>query len=156
MDPIRLDYGNLMSPRLTGGVDPDHFESDMARRFRDAYAAVEERKATGDLGFMDLPYATETVDRVVELADGFAQWFEDVVVLGIGGSGLGATALKEALLGPAWNSLSDEDRDHFPRLHVVDNPDPYTFDSLLGRLDPTRTMFNVVSKSGATAFFKTK
>ena len=105
----------------------------------------------GTLGFLELPYAEETVDRVVEIADGFAQWFEDVVVLGIGGSGLGATALKEALLGPFWNAMDDEERDHFPRLHVVDNPDPHTFSTLLDRLDPARTMFNVVSKSGATA-----
>ncbi len=86
-----------------------------------------------------------------ELADGFAQWFEDVVVLGIGGSGLGASSLKEALLGPFWNDRSAEERDHFPRLHVVDNPDPFTFRALLERVDPARTMFNVVSKSGATA-----
>jgi len=113
--------------------------------------AVDARRAGGDLGFLDLPYASETVDRVTEFADGFAQWFEDVVVLGIGGSGLGAKALKEALLGPFWNALDDEGRDHFPRLHVVDNPDPFTFMSLLERIDPARTMFNVVSKSGATA-----
>ena len=32
-------------------------------------------------------------------------------------------------------------------LDVVDNPDPFTFRSLLDRLEPGRTMFNVVSKS---------
>ncbi|NIQ58779.1 MAG: glucose-6-phosphate isomerase, partial [Gemmatimonadetes bacterium] len=74
-----------------------------------------------------------------ELADGFGQWFEDVVVLGIGGSGLGAVALKEALLGPGWNDRTAEDRDHFPRLHVLDNPDPFTVGALLERLDPART-----------------
>jgi glucose-6-phosphate isomerase len=100
---------------------------------------------------MDLPYARDTVEQVQALADGFAQWFEDVVVLGIGGSGLGAAALKEALLGRYWNHGSAEDREHFPRLWVVDNPDPHTFRALLDRLDPATTLFNVVSKSGATA-----
>ncbi len=151
MDPVRFDFGNLMAPRVEGGPDAATFASTLAERFGAADAAVDARRAAGDFGFLDLPYATETVDRVLELADGFAQWFEDVVVLGIGGSGLGATALKEALLGPFWNVLSDEERDHFPRLHVIDNPDPFTFRSLLGRIDPARTMFNVVSKSGATA-----
>lgn len=151
MDPVRFDFGNMMAARVEGGVAEDRLEGDLADRFRGAHAAVSQRADDGDLGFLGLPFATETVGRVTELADGFAQWFGDVVVLGIGGSGLGAIALKEALLGPFWNSRSDEEREHFPRLHVVDNPDPHTFQALLDRLDPTTTMFNVVSKSGATA-----
>lgn len=151
MNPVRFDYGNLMASRTRGGVDERALTEGMAARFRDVHADVEATRATNTLGFLDLPYANETVDSVVELADGFAQWFEDVVVLGIGGSGLGAAALKEALLGPFWNDLDEEGRDHFPRLHIVDNPDPFTFRALLDRLQPGRTMFNVVSKSGATA-----
>ena len=148
---IRFDFGNLMASGVEGGVDASVLEGALADGFRDAHASVVARHKRGDLGFLDLPYAAETLSRVTELADGFAQWFEDVVVLGIGGSGLGATALKEALLGPFWNAMTDEERDHFPRLHVVDNPDPHTFRMLLDRLEPGRTLFNVVSKSGATA-----
>lgn len=151
MQPIRFDYGNLMASRVEGGLGERDFNGGLAERFREVHAEVETRRETGTLGFLDLPYASDTVDAVVELADGFAQWFEDVVVLGIGGSGLGAAALKEALLGPFWNAVDAEGRDHFPRLHVVDNPDPYTYRALLDRLQPGRTMFNVVSKSGATA-----
>jgi glucose-6-phosphate isomerase len=148
---IRFDFGNLMASSIDDGVDPSLLEGPLADGFKEAHASVVARHAQGDLGFLDLPYAGETVSRVTELAEGFAQWFEDVVVLGIGGSGLGATALKEALLGPFWNAMTDEERDHFPRLHVVDNPDPHTFRMLLDRLEPGRTLFNVVSKSGATA-----
>ena len=151
MERIRLDYGNLLASRLEGGLDEGDLDGTLADRFRGAHAAVEEVRGTGVLGFYDLPYSAETVERVVELADGFGQWFQDVVVLGIGGSGLGAISLKEALLGPGWNDRSEESRDHFPRLHVVDNPDPVTLAALLDRLEPAQTMFNVVSKSGATA-----
>ena len=151
MDPIRLDFGNLMAPLVDGGsiprFSPDRCLAPSGRRTRSSRRGAQP--VTSDS--LDLPYATESVDRVRELADGFAQWFEDVVVLGIGGSGLGANALREALLGPFWNDRRDEDRDHFPRLHIVDNPDPFTFRALLERVDPARTMFNVVSKSGATA-----
>lgn len=151
MERIRFDFGNLLASRVEGGVEENLLEGALAEAFRTAHRETEELRETGVLGFYDLPYASETVERVVELADGFGQWFSDVVVLGIGGSGLGAIALKEALLGPGWNDRTEEDRDHFPRLHVVDNPDPVTFSALLDRLDPARTMFNVVSKSGATA-----
>ena len=148
---LRLDYANLLHPHLPGGADPARLQGDLAERFARAHAGVEERRAGGDMGFFDLPYASDTLARVKELAEGFGQWFEDVVVLGIGGSGLGTIALRDALLGPYWNERSDEGREHFPRLHVLDNPDPFTFQRLLERLDPARTLFNVVSKSGSTA-----
>jgi glucose-6-phosphate isomerase len=151
MDDVRLDFGNMMAPLLTGGVDPGAFSGELAEAFARAHGAVESSRSAGVLGFLDLPYAQETVSQVKQLAEGFGQWFEDVVVLGIGGSGLGAKALKEALLGLYWNDMSAEARDHFPRLHVVDNPDPSTMQGLLARLDPARTLFNVISKSGATA-----
>ncbi|NJD21026.1 MAG: glucose-6-phosphate isomerase [Gemmatimonadetes bacterium] len=148
---VRLDYANLLTPRVPGGVDPARLAGDLAARFRAAHAAVEARRAKGEMGFFDLPYASETTALLKELAEGFGQWFEDVVVLGIGGSGLGAVSLRDALLGPFWNDKTIEERDHFPRLHVVDNPDPITFGALLQRLDPAKTLFNVVSKSGSTA-----
>lgn len=148
---LRLDFANLLSAHVAGGVVPERLRTDLAERFETAHVAVEARRAAGDMGFFDLPYAADTTARVRELADGFGQWFEDVVVLGIGGSGLGAIMLRDALLGPFWNERTDEERDHFPRLHVVDNPDPVTFQRLLQRLDPAKTLFNVVSKSGSTA-----
>lgn len=151
MERIRFDFGNLLASRVDGGVEEALFAGELADRFTRAHAETEELRGTGVLGFYDLPYSEETVGRVVELADGFGQWFQDVVVLGIGGSGLGAVSLKEALLGPGWNDRSEESRDHFPRLHVIDNPDPVTVAALLDRLEPAQTMFNVVSKSGATA-----
>ena len=151
MERVRIDFGNLMAPLVAGGVDPEALRGAMADRFRVVRSEVETLRDAGELGFLDLPYASETLEQVQTLADGFGQWFEDVVVLGIGGSALGATALRDALLGAFWNTRSGEEREHFPRLHVVDNPDPHTFAGLLKRVDPARTLFNVVSKSGGTA-----
>jgi glucose-6-phosphate isomerase len=148
---LRLDYANLLTPHVAAGIDPDRLEGDLSDAFTRALGSVEERRRRGEMGFFDLPFATATVASVRQLAEGFGQWFNDVVILGIGGSGLGAIALRDALLGPYWNERSDDERDHFPRLHVVDNPDPFTFQRLLDRLDPARTLFNVVSKSGSTA-----
>jgi len=148
---LRLDFGNLMSARVQGGIPAERFDHDLRERFLSALASVDERRASGDMGFFDLPYAAETVSEVRQLAEGFGQWFEDVVLLGIGGSGLGAIVIRDALLGPYWNERSDAEREHYPRLHVVDNPDPFTFRSVLSRLDPAKTLFNVVSKSGSTA-----
>ncbi len=109
------------------------------------------RRQSGEMGFFSLPDARESARAIQELADGFGQWFENLVVLGIGGSALGTTTLRDSLLGPHWNELDEEARDHYPRLYVLDNVDPRTVSALLDRLDLRRTLFNVVSKSGSTA-----
>jgi glucose-6-phosphate isomerase len=146
-----LDVNLMLAPTLPGGIEPKRLEQELAARFRAAHADVETRRQSGEIGFFDLPWASETSRRVKEVADSFGQWFENVVVLGIGGSGLGAVTVRDALLGAYWNERDQESREYFPRLYVLDNPDPATVGPLLDRLDLRRTLFNVVSKSGSTA-----
>ncbi|HET7275589.1 MAG TPA: glucose-6-phosphate isomerase [Longimicrobiaceae bacterium] len=150
--PIKLNYNNMLTPRLGDGrgIDPSRLD-EMATRFADVHADVDKRRAAGDLGFFDLTNAGEVVDQIEKFADGVGQAFENVVVLGIGGSSLGTIAVGTALLDPFWNELDEEQRDFFPRLYVLDNIDPATFGTFMERVDLRRTLFNVVSKSGGTA-----
>jgi glucose-6-phosphate isomerase len=149
---IVLDYNNMLAPRLGGqrGIDPADLER-MAERFRQAHADTLRRRESGELGFYALAGETETVDAIRAFAEGLGQAFSDLVVLGIGGSALGTIALRTALLRPGWNELSDEERDFFPRLHVLDNVDPATIGPFLDRLELGKALFDVVSKSGGTA-----
>ncbi len=152
MTPVSLDYSNMMAPRIgERGVDPRELEGPLSEAFLRAWKEVEARRESGEMGFFTLPDADASAKAVQELADSFGQWFENIVVLGIGGSALGTTTLRDALLGPHWNELDEEARDHYPRLYVLDNVDPRSVSSLLQRLDLRRTLFNVVSKSGSTA-----
>jgi glucose-6-phosphate isomerase len=152
MTLVTVDYGTTLGPNLGGrGIDPQRVETDLAEAFEEAQKEVEARRASGEMGFFALPEARETARTVQEVADGFGQWFENLVVLGIGGSALGAITLRDALLGPVWNELDGEAREHFPRLYVLDNVDPRSVSALLNRIDLRRTLFNVVSKSGSTA-----
>ena len=150
MDPIQLNYGNLISPRITLGVSSEDLDGVIGEGFKEVMAAVDARRSAGDFGFFELPSSPVNSKHVITLAESFRQHFSDVVVLGIGGSGLGARTLRDALLGPDWNNRSGEERDHDPRLHVLDNPDPDTLGALFSRMDPTKTLFNVISKSGKT------
>jgi glucose-6-phosphate isomerase len=77
--------------------------------------------------------------------------FENVVVLGIGGSALGGLAVTEALLKPYWNMLTPEQREGYPRIFFLDNIDPDQVTGLLNTLDLSKTLINVISKSGTTA-----
>jgi len=152
MRSVTLDYANMLSPQLGGrGLDPKELEEGRAEAFGRVYDEVESRRVSGEMGFFSLPEARDSAKAVQQLADGFGQWFENLVVLGIGGSALGTTTLRDSLLGPHWNELDEESRDHYPRLYILDNVDPRTVSSLLDRLDLRRTLFNVVSKSGSTA-----
>ena len=149
---IRLDYNNMLAPRLGGdrGIDPARLD-ELAGRFREVHQDVQRRREAGELGFFALPEATEVLDRVEALAQGVGQAFENIVVLGIGGSALGTIALRTALLHPFWNELDDEGREFYPRLYVLDNIDPATVGPFLDGIDLRKTLFNVVSKSGGTA-----
>ncbi len=152
MTPVTLDHANFLTPRVgDGGVDPDRLEGVLSERFQEIHREVERRREEGGLGFYGLPYASESMRQVQEVADSFGQWFEAVVVVGIGGSSLGARAVAEALRGSLWNERSEESREHFPKLYFLENADPDTTSELLAHLDLRRTLFNIVSKSGSTA-----
>jgi glucose-6-phosphate isomerase len=152
MTRLSVDFTNMMTPSIgETGVDPEALKGTLSQAFATAYEEVEARRTAGEIGFFDLPEAREGAAAVQSIADSFGQWFENVVVLGIGGSALGTTTLRDALLGPHWNELDDEARDHYPRLFVLDNVDPRSVGGLLDRLDLRKTLFNVVSKSGSTA-----
>lgn len=150
-DRILFNYANMTAARLQEhGLKQETLDA-LAARFSTLHADVERARAAGSIGFYKLPYERDVVGQIRSFADGIGQAFDTVVVLGIGGSSLGTLALQHALLKPHWNELSDEGRDYFPRLYVLDNIDPTTIGPFLDRIDMRRTLFNVVSKSGATA-----
>ena len=103
------------------------------------------------LQWMNLGYNEETVWYVKEFASLVENRFENILVLGIGGSALGGLAITEALLKPYWNMLSPEQRKGLPRIFFLDNIDPDTINGLLDILDLKKTLVNVITKSGDTA-----
>jgi glucose-6-phosphate isomerase len=147
---IRIDFTNMMAPSVAGGVPPEAW-AEAPAEFTRAADVFERRRNAGELGFLELPGNRSLHDSVIAFADSVRGKFEDVVVLGIGGSALGPIALRTALRPTGWNLLSSEARDGIPRLHVLDNVDPLTIAGTLDRLDPARTLFVVTSKSGGTA-----
>jgi glucose-6-phosphate isomerase len=148
--PLRLDYTNFMADVVSGGISSADWRSASAA-FATAHTAFGRRRDADELGFLDLPGNAELHRQSTDFAARTRGQFDDVIVLGIGGSALGPIALRTALLKPQWNSLTKEERAAWPRLHVLDNVDPRTIAALLDRLDLERALFIVISKSGGTA-----
>jgi glucose-6-phosphate isomerase len=147
---LRIDYTNMMGDVVNGGIAAGDWAA-APDAFRRAHAAFNRRRDSGELGFLALPTDDALHRRSTDFAASARGKFDDVVVLGIGGSALGPVALRTALLEPDWNSLTAAERGSRPRLHVLDNVDPRTISALLARLSIERALFVVTSKSGGTA-----
>ncbi len=151
MNDITLDYTNVMADAVgkKNGLLPENFDA-LQKRADKIHRSLLKRRKSGDKPFYDLPYKIDEARALVRAANGIKKKFTDLVVLGIGGSALGTTALLTALTHPESHRLPASKRGGV-KVHVADNIDPEQFGALLSTLKLKRTVFNVVSKSGSTA-----
>jgi len=151
---IKLDYSNVSNVTIQEeGLDIKQAFSEYAPKIQEIITNLNMKKDKpgSNLQWMNLGYNEETVWYVKEFAAMVEGRFDNILVLGIGGSALGAKALSEALLKPYWNLLDKEQRDKLPRLFFLDNIDPDQINALLDMLDLEKTLVNVITKSGSTA-----
>jgi glucose-6-phosphate isomerase len=149
---VRLDFSNMMADFIgeSRGITRAEID-DLISAAEAVGGSVEVRRKSGEWGFYRLSYDKEAADEVLKLTSSFKGKCDDFVVLGIGGSALGGIALFRALCHPLHNLLPISDRGGLPRIFFMDNIDPTTFGSILNFVNPERTIFNVITKSGSTA-----
>jgi glucose-6-phosphate isomerase len=148
---IGLDFNNCMSEFVgEQGLNAAELE-ELAPRLAAVHQELAEARRNGNLAFMELPYQTAALANIRQVAKPLMEWCWEFVVLGIGGSALGARALHQALCHPQYNRFNMARRHHRPALWVLDNIDPDNFHGMLDGLELRRTAFNVISKSGSTA-----
>ena len=147
---ITLDYTNMMVDAIGPeyGITDEEL-GDLATKAKEYHQHIQSRRNSGDLEFYDLPDQAETVAEILRFASHVQDKFDDLIVLGIGGSALGTKAIFNALC-PFHNLQNKSDRNGLPRLFVLDNVDPDGIAATLALCDPSRTCFLVISKSGST------
>ena len=142
---VSLDYSNMMSDYIGDGRGISKQEIDgLASRAVEISAGIEVRKKGGEFGFYRLPYDSDNVNAVLNTAGLYQGKYEDFVVLGIGGSALGGSALFQAFCHPQHNLLSSAERNGLPRIFYLDNIDLATFKSILGVINFEKTLFNII------------
>lgn len=133
---MEVDIGNVLDSVATPGVSRDSLE-----RLDERVADAHERIGTGiddrEHGYAALALPeTADPDAIRAAVDPIDA--DTLLVVGIGGSALGAATIADAL------DLSID-------VHTLDNVDPDHTRALLDSLDLSRTALHVVSRSGTTA-----
>ena len=104
------------------------------------------------VGWLELPteYNKEEFERVKKAAKKIQNESEVLVVIGIGGSYLGARAVIESLTNTFYNMLPEENRKTPQILYVGNNLSPNYINDVIEILGTKDFSVNVISKSGTT------
>ncbi len=150
---IRIDVSRAKSTAVgkEHGITPSELKA-IEPRIAAAHKILRKERKDGAYGFWELHKDKASLKNVKTVAARFLEHgYDNFVVLGIGGSALGLTALFTALKPRYHNLMSRRGRKGFPRLFVMDNIDPVTFRDMMRICPPQKTLYNVISKSGETA-----
>ena len=104
------------------------------------------------VGWLELPtdYNKEEFKRIKKAAKKIAKESDILVVIGIGGSYLGARAVIESLTSSFYNLLPEEQRKYPQILYVGNNLSPNYMNELIEYIGNKDFSVNVISKSGTT------
>lgn len=146
---ITYSSPHIRVKEVAGGFSPQELEQHQPDLER-VYAAIQEQKKHDKLGFVSLLSDEDAVQRVVELAEKFRRDIQSVIVIGIGGSDLGARAAFMALTHP-YHNIDPAQRRGLPQLFFVgDTTDPQPLLAVTEVVDWRSTLIVMISKSGNT------
>ena len=146
MKKLNIDLKN------TGITDKTilEYKSKVAKIHKDLHSRVDDEKDF--VGWLDLPtnYDKKEFARIKKAAKKIKKESDVLVVIGIGGSYLGARAVIEALTNTFYNLLPEKQR-KFPQiLYAGNNLSANYITDLIDYLGDKDFSVNVISKSGTT------
>ena len=148
MSHIRFDYTNALS------FFGEHELEQMSPLVEVCHRALHEGTGTGRdfLGWIDLPvnYDKEEFARIKKAAEKIKKDSDVLLVIGIGGSYLGARAAIEMLNHSFYNVLPKEERKTPQVIFVGNNISSTYIHDVIDLLKDKDWSINIVSKSGTT------
>lgn len=148
MSKVTFDYS-----KATSFISNEEVES-MKKIAEDAKKVLVDKTGAGNdfLGWIDLPvnYDKEEFDRIKKAAKKIQEDSEVLIVIGIGGSYLGARAAIDFLRHGFYNNVSKEIR-KTPEIYYAGNSiSPAYLQGLIDVVGDRDFSVNIISKSGTT------
>ncbi|MFJ5623252.1 glucose-6-phosphate isomerase [Peribacillus loiseleuriae] len=148
MTHVRFDYSKALS------FFGEHEITYLQDAVKAAHNSLHEKTGAGNdfLGWIDLPvdYDKEEFARIQKAASKIKSDSDVLLVIGIGGSYLGARAAIEMLQHSFYNALSKEQRKTPQIIFVGNNISSTYMKDLMDLLENKDFSINVISKSGTT------
>jgi len=138
---IEYDHSLMYADRSGAAAMPEAEARDLWSRLDPVRDELVRQQKAGEVGFFSIPGRLKELRAVEDLAAAVAKKYRTLIVIGIGGSDLGARALIRALRPP--ERVMDIE-------FIGANTDPEEIASLLRRVDLKRSVLNIISKSGDT------
>lgn len=131
---VRADELKALQPMINAANDELNAKTGLGNEF---------------LGWVDLPtnYDKSEADRIIKAAEKIKANSQILIVIGIGGSYLGARAAIEALKSPFYNNMKKDTPDIY---FVGNNINPTYLNEILGICEGKDISVNIISKSGTT------
>lgn len=148
MEPITIDYSKSCSYLNQNEID------ELEDRVAQCHHLIHDQSGPGSeyLGWVDLPnhYDAEDYARIKAAAGKIRDEAEALVVVGIGGSYIGARAAIEMLSHSFYNELPRGERGGPKIYYAGHNLSPTYINHLLQIIEGQEVSVNVISKSGTT------
>ncbi len=129
----------------------EHELKGMAPLVKAAHENLHNKAGLGNdfLGWLDLPteYDKAEFDRIIKAAEYIKENADILIVIGIGGSYLGARAAIEFIKSPFYNNMKKDTPDIY---FVGNNINPTYLNEIISLCEDKDVVVNVISKSGTT------
>lgn len=132
---VKLTYSNLFQVAVNHGLTEEELLKNS-----DSIESLLKKIHARKQGFCEILDDHQTTAKIEEFAHTQSKNFDHFVVLGIGGSALGTICLRDTfghLFSPG-------------KLFVLDNIDPIIIKEIEDVINPAKTLFIVITKSGTT------
>ena len=120
----------------------EQYQSDVRDNFlKQANENLTKLFSRPEIGFTKVPDRQELWDDCKKLSESYINKIDRIVVIGIGGSSLGAKVFCDLLLS---------ENNSTKKVDFLDSVDPLYVNSVLNSIDSSKTLFVPISKSGNT------
>jgi glucose-6-phosphate isomerase len=144
---LRVDFNYAMEKYVSGGLN-DESLAEYREKARVGLSRLLRLVDDGKAGFVNLP--SQDTAEIKKFSKELSGTFNDLIIIGIGGSTLGVETLCNTILPYGHNARSFAKRGCYPRVWVADNVDPAKISEITSECEPEDTYVCVITKSGST------